>query len=156
MKEQQAGPSPDAQAHDAAGPHWSSHRAMYSRFVCAPDLVASAHPFGIYARGTTPDPPGSSIARRNSYAEALLDAADAHVAAAYKAGMWRELRGGGHGPAGCPLLRARKRRAGAGAEADMDGDGAYSMRKRKQRKGAFVVGGNVYQSLCLTNQTVSR
>jgi len=128
---------------------------------CTPDSCAHptwSHPptHSASTRAARRPTPGSSTARRNSYAEALLDAADAHVAAAYKAGMWRELRGGGHGPAGCPLLRARKRRAGAGAEADMDGDGAYSMRKRKQRKGAFVVGGNVYQSLCLTNQTVSR
>jgi hypothetical protein len=33
---------------------------MYSPFVYAPDLIAPAHPFGIYAPGTTPDPQGLS------------------------------------------------------------------------------------------------
>jgi hypothetical protein len=54
-----AGPSTTTQAHDAAAVHnWSSaHRAMYTPFVYAPDLIAPAHPFGVYAPGTTPDPP---------------------------------------------------------------------------------------------------
>jgi len=52
----QAGPSTDAQAHDPAAPHWSPHRTMYTPFVYAPDLIAPAHPFGIYAPGTMPDP----------------------------------------------------------------------------------------------------
>ena len=41
--------SMDSQARDAA------HREIYSPFVYAPDLIVPAHPFGVYALGTTPD-----------------------------------------------------------------------------------------------------
>jgi hypothetical protein len=58
--QQKAGPSTDTQSHDAAAPHWTPHRTMYILFVYAPDLIASVHPFGIYAPGTTRDPPGCS------------------------------------------------------------------------------------------------
>jgi hypothetical protein len=73
--------------------------------------------------------------------EALLDEVDVRAAAAYEAGVWRELRrGGGQGATGGgPSRRARKRRVGA----DMDGDGAHCMRLRKRRKGVFGVGGYV-------------
>jgi hypothetical protein len=58
QQEQRAGSSTDP---DTAGPHWSlTHREMYSPFVYAPDLIATAHPFGVYAPGTTPDAQGSS------------------------------------------------------------------------------------------------
>ncbi|KAI0246289.1 hypothetical protein BJV78DRAFT_1356255 [Lactifluus subvellereus] len=58
--EQHAGSSGDAQAHEAAAAQrWSStHRAMYTPFVYAPDIIAPSHPFGVYAPGTTPDPLG--------------------------------------------------------------------------------------------------
>jgi hypothetical protein len=60
-QEQRAGSSTDPQTRDTAGPHWSlTHREMYSPFVYAPDLIAPAHPFGVYAAGTTPDAQGSS------------------------------------------------------------------------------------------------
>ena len=73
--------------------------------------------------------------------EAPLDEVDVRAAAAYEAGVWRELRrGGGQGPTGGgPSRRGRKRRAGA----DMDADGAHSMHLRKRRKGMFGVGGYV-------------
>ena len=68
---------------------------MHSRFVYAPDLVAPAHLFGVHVRSMTPDPPTrllncplkQMMHSKSSYTEALLDAADAHAAAAYKAGM---------------------------------------------------------------------
>ena len=46
-------------AHGAAAVHnlSSPHRTMYTPFVYAPDLIAPAHPFGVYAPGTTPEPP---------------------------------------------------------------------------------------------------
>ena len=60
QRQQKAGPSTDSHVRDGAGPHWSlTHREMYSPFVYAPDLIAPAHPFGVYAPGTTPDPQGS-------------------------------------------------------------------------------------------------
>jgi hypothetical protein len=59
-QQQQAGPSTVAQAHDAVAIHWSPHHTMHTPFVYAPDLIVRAHPFGIYAPGTTPDPPGCS------------------------------------------------------------------------------------------------
>ena len=105
--QQQAGPSTDAQAHDAAVPHWLPHRTMYTPFVYAPNLIAPAHPFGVYALGTTSGLPGTSTLPRHATdtdaaededkdlmlaetdnealeaelrAEALLDAADACAA----------------------------------------------------------------------------
>ena len=61
QQQQKAGPSTDSQARDAAGPHWSlTPREMYYPFVYAPDLIAPAHPFGVYTPGTTPDQQGSS------------------------------------------------------------------------------------------------
>jgi hypothetical protein len=70
-------------------------------------------------------------------AEALLDMADARVAAAHEAAVWRELRGGS-GPG--PSRRALKRRAevaeGEGAEMSADGAPHAAMRLRKRRKGA--------------------
>jgi hypothetical protein len=64
--------------------------------------------------------------------EALLEEVDVRAAAAYEAGVWRELcRGGGQGATGGgPSRRAWKRRAGA----DMDGGGAHSMHLQKRRK----------------------
>ncbi len=53
--QQQVGPSTDVQADDPAAPHWSPHRTMYT-----PDLIAPAHPFGMYMPGTMPDPLGCS------------------------------------------------------------------------------------------------
>jgi hypothetical protein len=135
---------------------------VYTPSVYAPDLIAPAHPFGIYAPGTTPDPLGFSTLPDHAAdattdneepdyeealeaelrAEALLDAADVRAAATYEAGVWRELRGRGQGAgaaSGGPSRRARKRHAGA----EMDGDGAHSMRLQKRRKGAFEGGGYV-------------
>lgn len=40
-------------------PRYSRHRETYAPFVYAPDLVAPAHPFGIYAPGTIPEPLGA-------------------------------------------------------------------------------------------------
>ena len=73
--------------------------------------------------------------------EALLEEVDVRAAAAYEAGVWRELRrGGGQGATGGgPSQRARKRRAGA----EMERESAHSMRLRKRRKGAFEGGGYV-------------
>jgi hypothetical protein len=52
--QQQAGPSTDVQAHDAAVPRWLPHRTVYTHSYTSPDLIARAHPFGVYAPGTTP------------------------------------------------------------------------------------------------------
>jgi len=69
QRQQKDGPSTDLQARDAASPHWSlTHREMYSPFMYAPDLIAPAHPFGVYAPGTTPDPQGSSTSALLRYA----------------------------------------------------------------------------------------
>ena len=129
---------------------------MHTPFVYAPDLIVPAHPFGISAPGMTPDPPGCSTLPYHAAdadeqeedlmpaetgdealeaelrTEALLDEVDVRAAAAYEAGVWRELcRGGGQGATGGgPSRRAWKRRAGA----DMDGGGAHSMHLQKRRK----------------------
>ncbi|KAI9454771.1 hypothetical protein BJY52DRAFT_706779 [Lactarius psammicola] len=42
-----------------AQPRSSRHRETYTPFVYAPDLVAPAHPFGVYAPGTIPEPLGA-------------------------------------------------------------------------------------------------
>jgi hypothetical protein len=56
QQQQQAGASKDVQANEVAWQRWSSsHRAIYSPFVYAPDLIAPAHPFGVYAPGTMPE-----------------------------------------------------------------------------------------------------
>jgi hypothetical protein len=134
--QQQAGPSTDAQAHDAAVPHWLPHRTMYTSFIYAPNLIAPAHTFGVHVLGTTPGLPGASTLPHHAAdtdaaedededlmlaetdnealeaelcAEALLDAADACAAVAYEAGLWRELRGGRQGGTGGPSRRARMR-----------------------------------------------
>src|SRR5260370_29126325 len=55
-QQQEAGPNKDAQAHEVAWHRWSSfHRAMYSPFVHAPDLITPAHPFGVYVPSTMPE-----------------------------------------------------------------------------------------------------
>jgi hypothetical protein len=55
-QQQEAGLNKDAQAHEAAWHRWSSfHRAMYSPFVHAPDLITPAHPFGVYVPSTMPE-----------------------------------------------------------------------------------------------------
>jgi len=133
--QQQAGSSTDAQAHDAAVPHWSPHCTMYTPFVYAPNLIAPPHPFGVYALGTAPGLPGASTLPHHATdtdaaededkdlmlaetdnealeaelrAEALLDAADACAAVAYEAGLWRELRGGRQGGTGRAVLRGER------------------------------------------------
>jgi hypothetical protein len=159
-RQQQANPPKDAQAHEAAWPHWSSsHRAIYSPFVYAPDLVASAHPFGVYVPGTMPEQPGRPrhITEQDDdeeeeedllpaetdeealevelNAEARLDAADARAAAVYEAGVWRDLRGA-HDD-GVHLRRLRKRRRGGRADADAAGGDdvpPMRLRVRKRRK----------------------
>ena len=149
QQRQEDNPSKDTQAHDSRQP-WSgssSHRAIYSPFVYAPDLVASAHPFGVYAPGTMPEQPSLPANPRHVTAqyddededeedlmpaetdeealevelnaEARLDAADARAAAAYEAGVLRELRGAHD--AGRRRLRKRRRDAG-GAEAEGEGE----------------------------------
>ncbi|KAI0290354.1 hypothetical protein BC826DRAFT_1187348 [Russula brevipes] len=159
QQQQQAGPGKEALPHDPAAARWSSaHRAMYSPFVYAPDLLAPAHPFGVYAPGTTPttpDPLRPSARLRHASgededeeeedlmpgetddealacelrAEAVLDAADARTAAAYEAGVWRELRD-------APGRRMRKRRAGGDGDGDGDvgGEEAHAVRLRKRRR----------------------
>jgi hypothetical protein len=177
QQQQQAGPSNDSQAHDAAWQRWSSsssHRGIYSPFVYAPDLIAPAYPFGVYAPGTMPElgHPSPAHSCHVTYqddddddeeeeeeenlmptetdeealeaelrAEARLDAADARAAAAYEAGIWRELRSAHK--AGASLRRSRKRRrSGDGEEVEVEmGEGGddvspTSMRLRtgKRRK----------------------
>jgi hypothetical protein len=166
QRQQQANPSKDALSHEAVWQRWtSSHRAIYSPFVYAPDMVASAHPFGVYAPGTMPEQPGRPAHPRHATnqddddeeeeedlmpaetdeealevelnAEARLDTADARAAAMYEAGVLRELRGAHD--AGVPLRRLRKRRRAEETEADgVDGDKGFPMRlrTRKRRKNA--------------------
>ncbi|KAI0262272.1 hypothetical protein BGY98DRAFT_1104190 [Russula aff. rugulosa BPL654] len=159
QQEQQAGPSKDSQAHDAAWECWpSSHRAIYSPLVYAPDLIKPAHPFGVYAPGTMPEELGHSAPAYLCHvthqdtddeereedddlmptetdeealevelkAEERLDAADARAAAAYEAGVWRELRSAStsaHKDVGTSLRRSRKRRrSGNGEEVEVGGD----------------------------------
>ncbi|KAF8274632.1 hypothetical protein EI94DRAFT_1793925 [Lactarius quietus] len=110
------------------GTRYSRHREPYTPFVHAPDLVAAAHPFGIYAPGTIPDPLGAiSEGVHRPYdedsedseeglmpdetddealevelaGEALLDTVDARADAVYEAGVWREIRGA--------VMRTRRR-----------------------------------------------
>jgi hypothetical protein len=183
--QQQAGPSKDSQVHDAAWQRWSSsssHRGIYSPLVYAPDLIAPAHPFGVYAPGTMPElgpPPAHSchVTYQDDVdddeeeegeeenlmptetdeealevelrAEARLDAADARAAAAYEAGIWRELRSA-HTNAGASLRRSRKRRrSGDGEEVEMEMGGGgdvvsptgMRLRTRKRRKNLRASGG---------------
>jgi hypothetical protein len=124
QQQQKAGPSNDAQVHESAEVRWSTnHRAMYSPFVYAPDMIAPAHPFGVYATGTTPESLGfldhaRNVADRDEdedtdeneddlmpaetddealavelLAEDRLDKADAREDAAYEASVWREFHG---------------------------------------------------------------
>ena len=170
QQQQQAGPSKDVQANEVTAwqPWPSSHRAIYSPFVYAPDLIASSHPFGVYAPGTIPEPISGHVTYQYDdnededeeeedlmpietdedalevelRAEALLDAADTRAAAAYEAGVWRELRRSRC--AGASLRRSRKRRRsedGDGDEVEVGGvDGAnvspsnMRLRTRKKRK----------------------
>jgi hypothetical protein len=162
QQQQYAGASSDAQARGAAARRWSyTHRTMYAPFVYAPDIIAPAHPFGVYAPGTTPETlaPSTSLLRpadedgdylmpaetddealeTELSAEARLDAADSRAAAAYEAGVWRELRdshnNGDGGREGAVPPRRRKRRR-AGAEAAVDDAHDQPMRLCKRRKGA--------------------
>lgn len=138
-----------------APPRPSRHRETYAPFVYAPDLITPAHPFGVYAPGTIPDPLGAisdGVHRRPAAmqydedseedvdlmpdetddealdvelaGEALLDAIDARAAAAYEAGVWRELRG-----APRPQRRTRKRTA-----PEVEREHAYPVRPSKRRK----------------------
>jgi hypothetical protein len=166
----QAGPSTDAQAHDPAAPHWSPHRTMYTPFVYAPDLIAPAHPFGIYAPGTMPDPLSFSTLPDHA-ADATTDNEEADYdedeedlmlprrtrrrskpsCARSAARRGRCAPGGdirGCLAAQAPGRRTRRWRCerrsfteSAGAE--MDRDGAHSMCLRKRRKDAFEGGGYV-------------
>ena len=169
QQQQQAGPSKDVQTNEIAWQRWSSsHRAIYSPFVYAPDLVAPAHPFGIYAPGTMPElghrHPAPSYSDHVTYqyddddeeeeedlmpietdeealevelrAEALLDAADARAAAAYEAGIWRELRSG---RANVSLRRSRKRRRSGDSE-----EAEVRLRTRKRRKNVLAGGSGGY------------
>ena len=180
--QQQAGPSRDVQANEAAWQRWpSSHRAIYSPFVYAPDSIAPAHPFGVYAPGTMPEQqPGRHVTyedddddseeveedlnlmptetdeealRIELKAEAQLDAADARAAAAYEAGIWRELRSvsagaGASARANLRKERSRKRRrcSGDGEEGEVGDVSPSSMRlrtrtTRKRRRKANQHGG---------------
>lgn len=169
--QQQAGPSKDVQTNEVARQRWSSsHHAIYSPFVYAPDLVAPAHPFGIYAPGTMPElghrHPAPSYSDHVTYqyddddddeeeeedlmpietdeealevelrAEALLDAADARAAAAYEAGIWRELRSG---RANASLRRSRKRRRSGDSE-----EAEVRLRTRKRKKNVPAGGSGGY------------
>ena len=175
-QQQQAGPSKDVQADEVAWQRWSSsHRAIYTPFVYAPDLIASTHPFGVSSRGTgtTPELGPAAAPRYSNHvtyqdydddeaeeeeqeqeqeedlmpietdeealevelkAEALLDAADARAAAAYEAGIWRELSSS----AGAPLRRSRKRRRSGGGGED---DGDVSRKQRKNLRAGTSGGG---------------
>jgi hypothetical protein len=164
----QAGPSTDTQAHDPTAPHWSPHRTMYTPFVYAPDLIAPAHPFGIYAPGTMPDPLSFSTLPDHA-ADATTEEADydkdeedlmpietdeealeaeLHAEAQLDAA---DVRAAATYEAGLRRdLRGGGQGAGAAsggpsesAGAEMDRDGAHSMCLRKRRKGAFEGGGYV-------------
>jgi len=182
QQQQQAGASKDVQANEVAWQRWSSsHRAIYSPFVYAPDLIAPAHPFGVYAPGTMPELGHQTHSYHVTYqddddddeeegeeeedlmltetdeealevelkAEALLDTADARAAAAYEAGIWRELRSRSAHDAGASLRRSRKRRrSGDGEEVEVggeDGDDVsptnMRLRTRKRRKNVRASGG---------------
>lgn len=172
QEQEQAGPGKDVQSNEAAWERWSSsHRAIYSPFVNLPDSIAPAHPFGVYAPGTMPEQLGRPahschVASQDDEdgneeedlmptetdeealevelkAEERLDAADARAAAAYEAGIWRELRSTYN--AGAPLQRSRKRRRswdGDGVEVGEDGgdggDDVSPTSGRKRRKNANV------------------
>ena len=137
----------------------SRHREPYAPLVYAPDLIAPAHPFGVYAPGTIPEPLGAiseGVRRRPDDSEdseglmsdetddealeielageALLDAVDVRAAAAYEAGVWREIRGDSR-------KRRRTRKRMAPAEVEMEDENAYTVRPRKRRK--TVRGGSV-------------
>ena len=61
QQQQQAGRSKDPQVHESTELRWSTnYRTIYSPFVYAPAIIAPAHPFGVYAPGTTPESLGSS------------------------------------------------------------------------------------------------
>jgi len=120
-QQQQTGPSKDTQVHESKELRWSTnYRMMYSSSVYAPDMIAPAHPFMVYATGTTPESLGSSAHARHVtdeyenddkhddeddlmpaetddeavavelLAEDSPDGADAHVDAACEDSMWRE------------------------------------------------------------------
>jgi hypothetical protein len=56
QQQHQTSPSTDSQAHETAWERYApSHRAIYSPFVYAPDLIKPADPFGIYPPGTMPE-----------------------------------------------------------------------------------------------------
>lgn len=80
-------------------------------------------------------------------AEERLDAADARAAAAYEAGVWRELRSAStsaHKDVGTSLRRSRKRRrSGNGEEVELGGDvspTSMRLRTRKRRKNVLRAG----------------
>lgn len=165
QEQQQPGACKDSQAHDAAWQRSSSsHRAIYSPFVYAPHLIRPAHPFGIYAPGTMPEE--LTFSHHVTYqddvaneveedeedlmptetdeealevelkAEERLDAADARAAAAYEAGVWRELRGeSAHSDVGTSHRKSRKRRRSG------DGEEVARLLARKRRKSVRAGGG---------------
>ena len=141
----------DEQHANGAQARYSRHREPYAPFVYAPDLVAPAHPFGVYVPGTIPEPLGAisdGVRQRLAYdegseedaedlmpdetddealevelaGEALLDVTDARAAAAYEAGVWREFRR--------PQRRTRKR----AAQGEVEDEHVYPLRPRKRRK----------------------
>jgi hypothetical protein len=179
QQQQQAGPSKDVQANEGtAWQRWSSsHRAIYSPFVYAPDLIAPAHPFGVYAPGRIPELNSGHVTYQDDEdeeeeeeedlmpietdedededeealeaelrAEERLDAADARAAAAYEAGIWRELRSGSAHNAGAPLRRSRKRRRSGDGEdgEDVSPTSGMRLRTRKRRKNVGASGGGGY------------
>ena len=165
QQQQQANPSKDDRAHDAARYRWPSpHRAIYPPFVYAPDLVAPAHPFGVYAPGTMPEQPGRPAHPRHvtdqdddddedeeeeedlmpaetddEALEGELDAEDRLDAADARAAAVYEAgvwrELGCAGYAGGPLRSLRKRRR-AGTEAREDDVPPVGLRPRKRRKNA--------------------
>jgi hypothetical protein len=161
QQQRHAGIGRDEQLRVEAALRWShTHRAMYTPFVYAPDMIAPAHPFGVYAPGTTPETLASLTSSRTPAdedtryedddddfmpsetdeeglemelsAEARLEVADARAAAEYEACVWRELRGSHDGDGMGARLRRRKRRP-ADAEAAVDDD-HHSVRSARKRK----------------------
>ena len=134
-----AGVGRDAQPCVEAARHWShTHRAMYAPFVYAPDIIAPAHPFGVYAPGTTPETlapltcscnpadegakyedeeeddfmpseTDEEVLEMELSAEARLDVADARASAEYEGCVWRKLRASYGGDGTGARPRRRKR-----------------------------------------------
>ena len=171
QQQHQTSPSTDSQAHETAWERYApSHRAIYSPFVYAPDLIKPAHPFGVYAPGTMPEQSQTAPAYPHHVtyqdnddndeeddlmpsetdeealevelkAEERLDAADSRAAAAYEDGIWRELgSASAQNDVGTSLRRSRKRRR-SGDREEVEVPISMRLRTRKRRRKARDSGG---------------